>query len=59
VLKSKGRGVLVTPHARGMAALREARATNLLSASSTQIGFPVYGIEAVKPPSTGIAWPFT
>src|SRR5205085_2986687 len=24
-----------------------------------QIGFPVYGIDAVRPPSTGIAWPFT
>jgi hypothetical protein len=25
----------------------------------TQIGFPAYGIDAVSPPSTGIAWPLT
>jgi hypothetical protein len=24
-----------------------------------QIGLPAYGIEAVRPPSTGIAWPLT
>ena len=24
-----------------------------------QIGFPAYGIDAVNPPSTGIAWPLT
>jgi hypothetical protein len=24
-----------------------------------QIGFPAYGSDAVRPPSTGIAWPLT
>jgi hypothetical protein len=27
--------------------------------SLNQIGFPAYGIDAVKPPSTGNAWPLT
>ena len=27
--------------------------------SPNQIGFPAYGIDAVSPPSTGNAWPFT
>src|ERR1700737_5569371 len=30
-----------------------------LARSDDQIGFPVYGIDAVNPPSTGIAWPLT
>jgi hypothetical protein len=30
-----------------------------LARSDDQIGFPVYGIDAVRPPSTGIAWPLT
>ena len=28
-------------------------------ALTNYIGFPVYGIDAVRPPSTGIAWPLT
>jgi hypothetical protein len=31
----------------------------VLLTGTPQIGFPAYGIEAVRPPSTGIACPLT
>ncbi len=48
----RSRGVLDTPLSRGMT-------TSPWTARPDQIGFPVYGIEAVRPPSTGMAWPLT
>jgi hypothetical protein len=54
VMESRGRSVLDTPHARGMTSCVKWRKT-----ASTYTGFPVYGIDAVRPPSTGIAWPLT
>jgi hypothetical protein len=47
-----GRGVLDAPLSRGMT-------TSPGTARLNQIGLPAYGIEAVRPPSTGMAWPLT
>jgi hypothetical protein len=64
MIESRSRGVLDAPLepviglAEGETRWR-GMTTYCGTARLNQIGFPAYGIDAVRPPSTGMAWPLT